>query len=82
MGSFLSHVNKQPVSHMLCPQCVMTSDNARLIQEFRAWLVEERTINPETISKDKERKEFSRFVEDFNTGELLVGMEARSIIDI
>jgi hypothetical protein len=30
--------------------------------------VEERKVNPETISKDKERKEFSRFVEDFNTG--------------
>lgn len=36
--------------------------------EFRAWLVEERIINPETISKDQTRKEFAKFVEDFNTG--------------
>jgi hypothetical protein len=37
-------------------------------QEFRAWLVEERMINPETVSKDKTRKEFMTFVEDYNTG--------------
>ena len=36
--------------------------------EFRAWLVEERIINPETISKDQTRKEFAKFVEDYNTG--------------
>ncbi len=36
--------------------------------EFRAWLVEERMINPETITKDQTRKEFARFVEDYNTG--------------
>ena len=38
-------------------------------QEFRAWLVEERKINPETITKDQTKKEFARFAEDFNTGE-------------
>ncbi|KAF5318245.1 hypothetical protein D9611_014673 [Ephemerocybe angulata] len=38
--------------------------------EFHAWLVEERKINPETITKDLQRKEFSRFVEDFNTATL------------
>ena len=27
-------------------------------------------INPETISKDATKKEFAKFVEDFNTGEL------------
>jgi hypothetical protein len=37
-------------------------------QEFRAWLVEERMINPETISKEQTKKEFARFVEDYNTG--------------
>lgn len=37
-------------------------------QEFRTWLVEERKINPETISKDQNKKEFARFVEDYNTG--------------
>jgi hypothetical protein len=37
-------------------------------QEFRTWLLEERKINPEAISKDREKKEFSKFVEDFNTG--------------
>lgn len=36
--------------------------------EFHTWLVEERKINPETVSKDQNKKEFSRFVEDFNTG--------------
>lgn len=36
--------------------------------EFYTWLVEERKINPETITKDQQKKEFSRFVEDFNTG--------------
>ncbi|KAK4687700.1 hypothetical protein P7C73_g2414, partial [Tremellales sp. Uapishka_1] len=38
--------------------------------EFRTWLVEERTINPETISKDRSRKEFAVFVEDYNTATL------------
>nr|XP_019051188.1 hypothetical protein I302_01637 [Kwoniella bestiolae CBS 10118]OCF30118.1 hypothetical protein I302_01637 [Kwoniella bestiolae CBS 10118] len=38
--------------------------------EFRAWLVEERTINPETISKDRTKKEFAIFVEDYNTATL------------
>ena len=37
-------------------------------QEFRAWLVEERMLNPETMSEDQTKKEFARFVEDFNTG--------------
>jgi hypothetical protein len=36
--------------------------------EFRTWLVEERMINPETITKDQNKKEFAKFVEDFNTG--------------
>ncbi|KAI0734068.1 hypothetical protein C8Q72DRAFT_810029 [Fomitopsis betulina] len=39
-------------------------------QEFRAWLVEERKINPETISKDQTKKEFARFIEDYNTATL------------
>ncbi|KAH7904880.1 hypothetical protein BJ138DRAFT_976145, partial [Hygrophoropsis aurantiaca] len=39
-------------------------------QEFRTWLLEERKINPESISKDQERKEFAVFVEDFNTATL------------
>ncbi|KAI0343621.1 hypothetical protein BDW22DRAFT_1328241 [Trametopsis cervina] len=38
--------------------------------EFRAWLVEERMINPETISKDQTKKEFAKFAEDFNTATL------------
>ena len=37
-------------------------------QEFRAWLVEERKINPETQSKESTRKEFAQFMEDYNTG--------------
>ncbi|KAH8994535.1 hypothetical protein EDB92DRAFT_1795456 [Lactarius akahatsu] len=35
--------------------------------EFRTWLVEERKMNPEKISKDQNKKEFARFVEDYNT---------------
>ncbi|KAF9076249.1 hypothetical protein BDP27DRAFT_1256229 [Rhodocollybia butyracea] len=38
--------------------------------EFQTWLVEERKINPETISKDQNKKEFSRFIEDYNTATL------------
>jgi len=40
------------------------------LQEFRIWLVEERKINPETVTKERTRKEFAVYVEDFNTGEL------------
>jgi len=38
--------------------------------EFRAWLVEERKMNPERMSKDQNKKEFARFVEDYNTATL------------
>lgn len=38
--------------------------------EFRQWLVEERQINPETISRANERKEMATFIEDFNTATL------------
>ncbi|KAJ7270170.1 hypothetical protein B0H12DRAFT_827611 [Mycena haematopus] len=38
--------------------------------EFHTWLVEERKINPETISKDQNKKEFARFMEDYNTATL------------
>lgn len=36
-------------------------------QEFRAWLVEEQTLNPETISKHKLKEEFKVFMEYYNT---------------
>ncbi|KAF7295950.1 hypothetical protein MKEN_01409500 [Mycena kentingensis (nom. inval.)] len=39
-------------------------------EEFQTWLVEERKVNPETISKDQNRKEFARFMEDYNTATL------------
>ncbi|KAJ7157800.1 hypothetical protein C8R46DRAFT_417237 [Mycena filopes] len=39
-------------------------------QEFYTWLVEERKINPETVSKDQNKKEFARFMEDYNTATL------------
>ncbi|KAI0314579.1 hypothetical protein OF83DRAFT_437027 [Amylostereum chailletii] len=38
--------------------------------EFRAWLVEEQMLNPENMSKDQTRKEFAKFMEDFNTATL------------
>ena len=40
--------------------------------EFSAWLVEERKINPETISKEQNKKEFAKYVEDYNTGTSLL----------
>lgn len=33
-------------------------------------MVEERKINPETISKDRTKKEFAVYVEDYNTATL------------
>lgn len=33
--------------------------------------MEERKINPETTTKDQQKREFSRFVEDYNTGEIV-----------
>lgn len=38
--------------------------------EFQTWLVEERKLNPETISKHQNKKEFARFIEDYNTATL------------
>ncbi|KAG8733006.1 hypothetical protein FRC10_000490 [Ceratobasidium sp. 414] len=35
--------------------------------EFRTWLVEECKLNPETMSKDMTKKQFAKFVEDYNT---------------
>lgn len=49
---------------------ISDSDIFKRNQEFYTWLVEERKINPETITKDQQKKEFSRFVEDFNTATL------------
>lgn len=46
------------------------SDMFEKTQEFRAWLVEERKINPETQSKESTRKEFLQFMEDYNTATL------------
>lgn len=37
-------------------------------EEFRTWLIEERMINPEVLSKDQTKKEFAKFAEDYNTG--------------
>ncbi|KIJ51272.1 hypothetical protein M422DRAFT_157818 [Sphaerobolus stellatus SS14] len=39
-------------------------------EEFRTWLVEECKINPETMSKEQTKKQFSKFVEDYNTATL------------
>jgi len=39
-------------------------------QEFRSWLVEERMLNPETLSGPKEKEEFRNFMELFNTATL------------
>ena len=65
-----------------CVKLVLTGGGMRCSlynkeQEFRAWLVEERKINPETITKDQTKKEFARFAEDYNTGEAFV--DSRSV---
>ncbi|KIL60118.1 hypothetical protein M378DRAFT_14388 [Amanita muscaria Koide BX008] len=49
---------------------ISESDIFNKSQEFHTWLVEERKINPETISKEQNRKEFAQFVEDYNTATL------------
>jgi hypothetical protein len=49
---------------------ISESDMFTKEQEFRAWLVEERKMNPERMSKDQNKKEFARFVEDYNTATL------------
>ncbi|KZT31811.1 hypothetical protein SISSUDRAFT_994701 [Sistotremastrum suecicum HHB10207 ss-3] len=38
--------------------------------EFRTWLMEECKINPETITKDQNKKRFAQYVEDYNTATL------------
>ncbi|KAF8515317.1 hypothetical protein BU17DRAFT_76838 [Hysterangium stoloniferum] len=38
--------------------------------EFRSWLVEECKTNPEIMSKEQTKKQFARFVEDYNTATL------------
>ena len=43
------------------------SVTSRLTSEFRQWLVEERHINPETVSRAVEKKEMASFIEDYNT---------------
>lgn len=49
------------------PSLPPISVTSRLTAEFRQYLVEERHINPETISRSAEKKEMMRFIEDFNT---------------
>ncbi|KNZ62009.1 uncharacterized protein VP01_1324g4 [Puccinia sorghi] len=39
-------------------------------QEFRAWMVEERMLNPETVSQNKMKELFKIYMEDFNTATL------------
>jgi hypothetical protein len=58
---FLSHCWGTPSVTLRCS--IFTKE-----PEFRAWLVEERKMNPERMSKDQNKKEFARFVEDYNTG--------------
>lgn len=42
-----------------------------MFEEFRAWLIEERRLNPEMIPRERSYKEFAVFVEDHNTGKIL-----------
>ncbi len=38
-------------------------------------------INPETLTRDQNKKEFARFVEDFNTGELSSSLAIYPLLD-
>ncbi|KAL7422321.1 hypothetical protein Q5752_002967 [Cryptotrichosporon argae] len=49
---------------------ISETDMSKRDSEFRAWLVEERQLNPEHISRERTRREFATFVEDFNTATL------------
>jgi len=61
-GSSSSHWGKYGV--------ITEADFYSKTQEFRTWLLEERKLNPESLSKDQERKEFQVFMEDYNTATL------------
>jgi hypothetical protein len=61
-------VNSSTCSHPIGANVFIPTSIFTKNQEFYTWLVEERKINPETVSKDQQKKEFSRFVEDYNTG--------------
>ncbi|KAF8322083.1 hypothetical protein DL93DRAFT_1249050 [Clavulina sp. PMI_390] len=52
------------------PLCFCLAHTSCTNKEFRAWLLEEKMVNRETLSKDQERKHFAQFVEDFNTATL------------
>ncbi|KAF8840366.1 hypothetical protein BDN67DRAFT_882332, partial [Paxillus ammoniavirescens] len=62
IGSSSAHWGKHGI--------ISDSDFYNKTQEFRTWLLEERKLNPEALSKDQERKEFAVFVEDYNTATL------------
>lgn len=47
-------------------------------QEFRAWLVGEKMVNPETLSKAKEKEIFKTFMEEYNTGSPLPHLGSQS----
>ncbi len=64
---FLLRVRRQLHADKRESVCVHHSVTANMQAEFRAWLVEERHINPETISKSEEKKQIATFVEDHNT---------------
>ena len=69
-GSTVSSAMLSEYCHISCE--LQAFDSTRSMYEkdaeFRTWLVEERMVNPETMSKDQTKKEFARFVEDYNTG--------------
>ena len=64
----MEFVNSSTCSHPTDANTFIPTSIFTKNQEFYTWLVEERKINPETVSKEQQKKEFSRFVEDYNTG--------------
>ncbi|KIK92765.1 hypothetical protein PAXRUDRAFT_829647, partial [Paxillus rubicundulus Ve08.2h10] len=64
------HVTGSSSAHWGKHGIISDSDFYNKTQEFRTWLLEERKLNPEALSRDQERKEFSVFVEDYNTATL------------
>jgi hypothetical protein len=70
MGEIWNHIRNRVGSHWHFSTQVSDCFGSIFTKapEFYTWLVEERKINPETISKEQNKKEFAKYVEDYNTG--------------
>lgn len=73
MGQVWDHIGQQHVVQGIRQSIISTApevDHPLITQEFKVWLIEERRLNPDHLSRDKTKKEFAVFVEDYNTATL------------